>query len=113
MTIKVLLVLALVGYAYVALSQRRSRPLSVALRRAAALLLASTGIVAVIWPDVTVWAARHVGVARGTDLVFYLAVVGGLFIAVSLFQRMHDLERRQVEIIRELALRAAVDKSDH
>jgi hypothetical protein len=63
------------------------------------------GIVAVLWPDTTVWAAELVGVKRGTDLVLYIFVMTFLFTTLASFQRMHRLENKLTELAREVALR--------
>jgi hypothetical protein len=65
------------------------------------------GVVAVAFPDTTVWAAHLVGVKRGTDLVLYLFVMMFLFTTLATYQRLHQLEKQNIELTRELALQAA------
>ena len=78
-----------------------------ALRRLGGSVLAVVGVVAVLWPSVVTWAARSVGVGRGTDLVLYVAVMFFLFTTASLYQRTQRLESQITVLVRELAVRAA------
>ena len=75
-----------------------------ALIRMAGVGVSALGVVAVLFPDTTVWAANLVGVKRGTDLVLYVFVMTFLFTTLIAFQRMHHLERQLTEVAREVAL---------
>lgn len=103
MLIKVLLVAAAIG---VALYMLRGRPRAIhhVLWRLGGLALVVLAIVAVLDPDITVWAAHLVGVKRGTDLVLYVTVMAFWFVTVATFRRFHALERQVTTLTRELAL---------
>ncbi|SDR86585.1 hypothetical protein SAMN04488570_0594 [Nocardioides scoriae] len=104
--IKALLVLAAVGVAVLLL--RESVPgQKLLLRRLAGLAGVVAGIVAILWPQSTTLVANLVGVGRGTDLVLYVAVFVFLYYAVATSQRLHHLERQNVELARALALATA------
>lgn len=106
MIIKFLLVGGVLAFAVLILRQRPSGTQQ-ALVRLAGIAVAALGVVAVIFPDVTVWAANLVGVKRGTDLVLYLFVMTFLFTTLATYQRFHHLEQRVIELTRQLALAEA------
>jgi hypothetical protein len=102
-----LLLAALVGFVVYLGSQRLS-----GLALAIVLGIAAVGAVLVISPDLATRAAIAVGVGRGTDLVLYVAIVGGLFVVAHLFLRIRRSEAQIVELARQLALsNAAVEES--
>lgn len=103
MIIKVLLISATLVFGLLTL--RGGRPATnQALRRIALLALVPVGVVAVAFPDTTVWAAHLVGVQRGTDLVLYAFVMMFLFTTLANYQRLHHLENQLIQLTRELAL---------
>ncbi|MCW2787353.1 MAG: hypothetical protein JWP74_3870 [Marmoricola sp.] len=104
MTIKVLLIGATLVFGFMTLRERRPAT-NQAVRRIALLLLVPVGLIAVAFPDTTVWAAHLVGVKRGTDLLLYIFVMTFLFTTLASYQRLHHLERQLVQLTRELALR--------
>lgn len=108
MIIKVLLVAAALGFAVLLLRERVPGQ-RLALRRVVGLGLALVGIVAVLFPQLTTYAANAVGVGRGTDLVLYLLVTVFVFNAVTTSQRIHQLEQQVRTLTRELALHRATD----
>lgn len=63
----------------------------------------------ILWPDITVHAARMAGVGRGTDLVLYLGALSGLFA----FQRLYGRTRRLENIVTEIVRRQAIDSARH
>ncbi|HEV7765298.1 MAG TPA: DUF2304 domain-containing protein [Thermoanaerobaculia bacterium] len=69
-------------------------------------LLWIAAIVAIARPQLTVTLANAIGIARGADLVFYLAILGMLVGFFALFVRMRRFESEMTRIVRELALRA-------
>ena len=103
MIIKLLLVAGVLVFGLLILRQRPSGTQQ-ALLRVAGVGISALGVVAVVVPDTTVWAAHLVGVERGTDLVLYLFVITFMLTALAVFQRLHQLERKLVELTRELAL---------
>lgn len=62
--------------------------------------------IAIARPEVTRIVANALGIARGADLVFYLAILG-MFIAFFLVHlRLRRFESELTRIVRELALRS-------
>ena len=109
MIIKVLLIGAAIAFGVLIVRERPSGSQQ-ALLRMAGLGVTALGVVAVLWPGTTVWAAELVGVGRGTDLVLYILVMTFLFTTLASFQRMHRLEKQLADLTRELALR---DSHEH
>jgi len=64
-----------------------------------------TGLLgAVLYPQATTWVANRLGVGRGTDLVFYLAIVVILFLVVVVNGRRQVQEQALTDLAREIAL---------
>ncbi len=103
MIIKILLVAATLGLLVMLLRGRSSAAHQAAVRLAGIALVA-LAIVAIIFPDTTVWAAHLVGVKRGTDLVLYVLVMTFMFFSLVVLQRFMVLERQVTVLTRELAL---------
>ena len=103
MIIKVLLVAAVLGFGLLVLRDRAPGQHQLA-RRAAMLLVATAGIVAVLWPNLTTSVANAIGVGRGTDLVLYVLVMAFVYHALATSQRIHQLERSITLLTRELAI---------
>ncbi len=103
MIIKILLIGAVIAFGALII---RERPTGThqALLRITGIGVAALGVIAVMFPDTTVWAAQLVGVKRGTDLVLYIFVMTFLFTTLAGFQRMHRLENQLTRLARELAL---------
>ncbi len=102
-----LLLAALVGFVVYLGSQRLS-----GLALTVVLAIAAIGAILVISPDLATRAAIAVGVGRGTDLVLYVAIVGGLFAVAHLFLRIRRSEAQIIELARQLALsNAALEES--
>jgi hypothetical protein len=78
----------------------------------AALSLCACGVAFVIFPNLTSYVALHLGVGRGTDLLLYFAVVGGMFAAAHLYFRVRRLEATMAQLVRELALLRAETMHD-
>ncbi|MFL6156780.1 MAG: DUF2304 domain-containing protein [Marmoricola sp.] len=106
MLIKILLISATLAFGMLTLRERRPTTTQ-AVRRIALLMLVPLGVVAVAFPDTTIWAAHLVGVERGTDLLLYIFVMLFLFTTLASYQRLHQVERQLVELTRELALAEA------
>ena len=105
MIIKILL---LAGLSTVALLAYRS-PLNSrnsALRRLAGATLLALAAFSVLFPAQLTFVAELIGVGRGADLVLYLLAVASLFVWLSLYRRIHDLEDRVRTLTREIALRS-------
>jgi hypothetical protein len=104
--IGILLVLAVVvGGAYVLRFESTNRSRAIG-RLAVAGLLAFAGY-AMIRPADVDGVAVLVGVARGSDLVLYLLVLGAGLFAASTYARFRELERRFAKLARSIALAEA------
>lgn len=107
MIIRILLLSGLAATGWLVFLRRTRLPFHIVIVFA---VLAVAGI-AVIFPDITAEAAQLVGVGRGVDLVIYLVEVGTLFVLLHYYTKFVEIERRQTEIVREVAiLRAEVDR---
>ena len=63
------------------------------------------GILLAIFPNLSSRVAAVLHVGRGTDLIFYVAILAGLFIASNFYFRF----KRQEEMLIALARRSALD----
>lgn len=106
MIIKILLIAGITGAVVFALRGSNTGA-NQAIRRLAGVLFALTATIGIIFPDAVTWVANLVNVGRGTDLVLYALVVAFLYVCVALYQRVHHLEQRIVELSRAVALRDA------
>jgi hypothetical protein len=70
-----------------------------------ALVFLGTGVLLVVFPDAASWVAVRLNVGRGTDLITYLAIVGGMFVAANFYFRFKRQEQQLAAIVREFALR--------
>lgn len=104
MTIKLLLGAALVGVVlyHLAHARRRSWP------SVLAVVAGLAGLFFVWNPEAANAVAEAVGVGRGADLVFYLAIpiAAALFVGVRV--RLAQQEAAMTELVRALALAGAV-----
>jgi hypothetical protein len=75
------------------------------LYRLLAVLLFSMATIFVLFPGVTTAIAHSLGVGRGTDLLFYVSLIGGVHAILLLYLRTRELERRITAQIRAMALR--------
>ncbi len=62
---------------------------------------------AIARPELTVVAARLMGIDRGADLVFYCAILAGFVGFFALYLKLRRLEQGLTKIVREIALREA------
>jgi hypothetical protein len=60
--------------------------------------------VLVVFPDLASKAAAVLGVGRGTDLLLYFAIVGGMFVAAHYYFRFKRQEQQVVAVVRALAI---------
>lgn len=75
--------------------------------RLLAVVLLSGAVVLVLFPELTTRVAHLLGVGRGTDLVLYVALIAGLHVALLLYVRTRELERKLTEQARAIAIRNA------
>lgn len=106
MIIKWLLVPALVAAVWLSLRSRASLR-GQARRKILAALTVVVGVLAVIFPNATQWAADLVGVTRGTDLLLYVLALVLIYLVGSTSVRFREQEARLVRLARQVALAEA------
>jgi hypothetical protein len=106
MIIKFLLVPALIAAVWLSLRSRASLR-GQARRKILAVLTVGVGILAVIFPNATQWAADLVGVTRGTDLLLYVLALVLIYLVGSTSVRFREQESRLVRLARQVALAEA------
>lgn len=72
-------------------------------------LFLAAGMLFIAVPDLTTKIARFLGVGRGADLIFYLAILFFGFVSLKLYERIRKLERLMTEMIRQRAIAEAKD----
>ncbi len=78
---------------------------------ALAVFVGLFGVVLVSVPQLTSRLASLLGVGRGTDLLLYFAIMGGLFVSAHFYFRFKKQERDIVEVVRALAIANAATPS--
>lgn len=73
-------------------------------------IMCLTGIVFILFPEITNRIAAVLGVGRGTDLLFYLSVIGFGFMLLLLYSRIRKLERQFTELVRRQAIKDSLEK---
>ena len=61
--------------------------------------------IAIARPEITVTVAHALGIMRGADLVFYLAILGMFFGFFAVSIRLRKIDSEITRVVRELALR--------
>jgi hypothetical protein len=77
------------------------------LETSAVILIALAGIVLAIFPMLSQRVANVLHVGRGTDLIFYLAVLAGLFVVSNFYFRFKRHEETLIALARQNAIRNA------
>ena len=104
--IQVLLVLA----ALVWIASFLARFRSAGAVRIVAVAAALGAIALVLAPNLSIWLARKMGVARGVDLVIYLGFAAMGFVWLHLAARQRELEAKLDQLVRSKALDEAVEQ---
>jgi len=65
------------------------------------------GIMFVIFPDFTTKISSFLGVGRGADLLFYMAIVVFGYLIMLLYSKIKKLENQLAELVRSQALAGA------
>ena len=73
---------------------------SIFLDRLIVLLIGMVGIIAIMFPQLTVRVANVLGVGRGTDLTIYLGLTGLSFVYLLLYSKLRTLESRLTDLAR-------------
>ncbi|MGC4036027.1 MAG: DUF2304 domain-containing protein [Chitinophagaceae bacterium] len=71
------------------------------------ILFAAIEIFFVFFPDYTTVIAHYLGVGRGVDMIFYLAILFFAFICMKLYHKVRKLEQTITNIIREKGIKNA------
>lgn len=106
MWFQIILIVALIGIG-IYLVRSTPSPRHLAIRRLLVLLALLGGVVVVVWPGLLSALAQLVGIGRGADLLFYLAIVAGLLYVVNEYKRSVQLQRANTQLAREIALTEA------
>jgi small membrane protein len=101
--IKWLLVPALIAAVWLSLRSRASLR-GQARRKLLAGATMVAGVLAVIFPGATQWAADVVGVTRGTDLLLYGLALVVIYLVGSTGVRFREQEARLMRLSRQVAL---------
>lgn len=104
--IKFLLLAAIVVFGILAFRGSRRASYKLMWRGYGVVVVIVAGV-SVLFPDSLTWVANLVGVRRGADLVLYVLVVTFMFVSVTLFRRVSELERRYVALTRSVAIQEA------
>jgi len=65
------------------------------------------GMLFVIFPDFTTKISSFLGVGRGADLLFYMAIVSFSYLIMLLYSKIRKLEIQLTELLRSQALAGA------
>jgi hypothetical protein len=106
MWFQIILIVAMVAIAAY-LIRATPTPKHLAVRRLLVLVALLAAVVVVIWPGVLSWLAHLVGIGRGSDLLFYAAIVAFLFYVVVDYKRSVQASRATTRLARELTLSEA------
>jgi hypothetical protein len=106
MWFQIILILAMAAIAAY-LIRATPTPKHLAVRRLLVLLALVGAVVVVVWPGVLTWLAHLVGIGRGSDLLFYAAIVAFLFYVVVDYKRSVQASRATTRLARELTLTEA------
>ena len=71
------------------------------------ILIWSGAAITIALPNLTILVAKAVGINRGADLVFYLAILGGVSVCFYSYQRSRRLENLITELVRREAVSSA------
>ncbi|HLK26965.1 MAG TPA: DUF2304 domain-containing protein [Puia sp.] len=69
------------------------------------------GILFVILPDFTTKISSSLGVGRGADLLFYIAIISFSYLIMLLYSKIRRLENQIAELVRDQAIAGAKDFS--
>lgn len=67
-------------------------------------LILLTGIFFAFYPDLTTKIAHYLGIGRGTDLIFYIAILGFGYMVLILYAKIKHLEDQITQIVRKESL---------
>ena len=82
------------------------------LRQLFVVFFFGTGLAFILDPGLTMRLAHLVGIGRGADLIFYLAILFLLFLCFNFYIRFHVLEEKVTHVVRALAMHNPVIEED-
>jgi hypothetical protein len=62
------------------------------------------GIIFVLYPEITNQIAHFLGIGRGADLLFYMAILGFAYLHMLLYAKIKKLEDQITTIVRKQSL---------
>jgi small membrane protein len=68
------------------------------------IIVLITGIIFFLYPELTNRTAHFLGIGRGADLIFYLAVLGFGYLSLILYSKIKKLEEQLAVIVRKHSL---------
>ena len=66
-----------------------------------------TGVVFVMFNEVTDVIAHFLGISRGADMIFYLGILFLFFLILKLYSRLRKIEEKFTEFVRSKSLEEA------
>ena len=71
------------------------------------LLFLITGIVFVMFNEITDTMAHFLGISRGADMIFYLGILFLFFLILKLYSRLRRVEQKFTELVRNKSIEEA------
>lgn len=71
------------------------------------LMFLVTGLVFVIFHEITDKMAHFLGISRGADMIFYLGILFLFFLILKLYARLRRVEQNFTELIRKKSIEEA------
>jgi hypothetical protein len=68
------------------------------------LLFLVTGIIFVIFNEITDKMAHFLGISRGADMIFYLGILFLFFLILKLYARLRRVEENLTELVRKRSI---------
>ena len=66
-----------------------------------------TGVIFVMFNEVTDVIAHFLGISRGADMIFYLGILFLFFLILKLYSRLRRLEQKFTDLVRNKSLEEA------
>lgn len=71
------------------------------------ILFLATGIIFVMFNELTDVMAHFLGISRGADMIFYLGILFLFFLILKLYSRLRKVEQKFTELVRNKSLEEA------
>jgi len=76
-------------------------------------LMLITGIFFLLYPEVTNQLAHFLGIGRGADLIFYLAILGFGYLSLVFYSKIKKLEEQLAMLVRKQSLESVKLSDNH